>query len=225
MAETRKCSTSLMQSFVRRALTASAATVCLAGLGMFAVPAAVAAINQASMDATAQTLEVSPFAASPAATVALDAAARDEFTVVEFTLVQWPVGANIPISSGFGYRSCAGCSTFHTGIDFTPGAGTPVEAIADGVVVSSPVADGSWGVHVTLQHDVDGVTFFSSYAHMQTGTMNLAMGDTVTRGQVLGLVGSTGQSNGAHLHFVMRDANGTFINPLPWMQQHVNIAD
>jgi murein DD-endopeptidase MepM/ murein hydrolase activator NlpD len=214
-----------MQSFLRRALTVSVATVCLAALGMFAVPAAVAAINQASMDATAQTLEVSPFAASPAASVALDAAARDEFTIVEFSLVQWPVGANIPISSGFGYRSCAGCSTFHTGIDFTPGAGTPVEAIADGVVVSSPVADGSWGVHTTIEHNIDGVIFRSSYAHMQTGSMSVQLGDTVTRGQVLGLVGSTGQSNGAHLHFVIRDANGTFLNPLPWMTTHVNIAD
>ena len=214
-----------MQSFLRRALTVTVATACLAALGMFAVPAAVAAINQASMDATAQTLEVSPFAASPAASVALDAAARDEFTIVEYSLVQWPVGANISISSGFGYRSCEGCSSFHTGIDFTPGAGTPVEAIADGVVVSSPVADGSWGVHTTIEHNIDGVIFYSSYAHMQTGSMSVQLGDTVTRGQVLGLVGSTGQSNGAHLHFVMRDANGTFINPLPWMQQHVNIAD
>jgi murein DD-endopeptidase MepM/ murein hydrolase activator NlpD len=214
-----------MQSFLRRALTVSVAAVCLAVLGTLAVPAAVAAINQASLDASAQTLEVSRWAASPAAEVALDAAARDEFAIVEFTLVQWPVGATTPISSGFGYRSCDGCSTFHTGIDFTPGAGTPIEAIADGVVVSSPVADGSWGVHVTLEHNVDGVIFRSSYAHMQTGSMTLSMGDTVTRGQVLGLVGSTGQSNGAHLHFTIQDSSGSFINPLPWMQAHVNIAD
>jgi murein DD-endopeptidase MepM/ murein hydrolase activator NlpD len=225
MAETRKCSTSLMQSFLRRALTVSVAAVCLAVLGTLAVPAAVAAINQASLDASAQTLDVSPYAASTTAKVAVEAAARDEFTIVEYTLVQWPVGADVPISSGFGNRSCEGCSSFHTGVDFTPGAGTPVEAIADGVVVSSPVADGSWGVHVTIEHNVDGVIFTSSYAHMQTGSMNLSMGDTVTRGQVLGLVGSTGQSNGAHLHFVIRDAGGTFINPQPWMQAHVNIAD
>ncbi len=80
-------------------------------------------------------------------------------------------------------------------------------------------------MHVSIQHNVDGVIFTSSYAHMQTGSMSLSMGDTVTRGQVLGLVGSTGQSNGAHLHFVIRDSGGTFINPLPWMQAHVNIAD
>lgn len=223
MAETRKCPTSLMQSFLRRAATVTVAAVCLAVLGTLAVPAAVGSIRQASLDAAAQTVEVVPFASTASAAVALDAAARDEFTIVEYTLVQWPVGRGVSISSHFGYRSCANCSTFHTGVDFTPGAGTPVHAIADGVVVSSPVADGSWGVHVTLEHNIDGVIFRSSYAHMQTGTMNLSMGDYVSRGQVLGLVGSTGQSNGAHLHFVMRDANGTFINPLPWLNEHVNI--
>ena len=60
-----------MQSFLRRALTVSVAAVCLAVLGTLAVPAAVAAINQASMDASAQTLEVSSYAASPAAKVAV----------------------------------------------------------------------------------------------------------------------------------------------------------
>jgi murein DD-endopeptidase MepM/ murein hydrolase activator NlpD len=214
-----------MQSFVRRALTVSVAAVCLAGLGTLTVPAAVAAINQASLDASAQTLQVSPFASSSAATVALDAAARDEFAIVEYTLVQWPVAADTGISSPFGYRSCDGCSAFHTGIDLTAGAGNPIEAIADGVVVSSPVADGSWGVHVTIEHNVDGVIFRSSYAHMQTGSMNLALGDTVTRGQVVGRVGNTGQSNGAHLHFTIQEADGTFINPQPWLQAYVNIAD
>ena len=53
---------------------------------------------------------------------------------------------------------------------------------------------------------------------MQTGSMTVSLGDTVTRGQVLGLVGSTGQSNGAHLHFTIQDSDGTFINPLPWLQ-------
>lgn len=225
MAETRKCFPSLMQSFLRRALAVSVTAVLLAILGMIAVPAAVAAINQASMDATAQTLTISPSASSVEAPVALAAAARDEFTVVEYTLVQWPVPADTGVSSYFGPRSCAGCSAFHTGVDLTAGAGAPIEAIADGVVVSSPVADGSWGVHVSIEHNIDGVVFRSSYAHMQTGSMNLSLGDTVTRGQVVGRVGNTGQSNGAHLHFVIRDADGTFINPLPWLQTYVNIAD
>jgi murein DD-endopeptidase MepM/ murein hydrolase activator NlpD len=211
-----------MNSFFRRALAVSVAGVCLVGVGTITVPAAFAAIQQAQLDATAQSFELS---ASWKTATAIVEPERDEFEITEFTLVQWPLSADTTISSGFGYRSCEGCSTFHSGIDFTPGAGVPIEAIADGVVVGSSVADGSWGVHVTIEHDVDGVTYRSAYAHMQSGSMTLAIGDTVKRGQVIGRVGNTGQSFGAHLHFVIQTADGTFINPLPWMREHVNIVD
>lgn len=211
-----------MNSFFRRALAASVAGVCLAGIGALTVPAAVAAIQQAQLDATAQSFEVSSSWANAAAILEPE---RDEFAITEYTVVQWPLSANTTISSFFGYRSCEGCSTMHSGIDFTPGAGVPIEAIADGVVVASSVADGSWGVHVTIEHNVDGVTYRSAYAHMQSGSMTLEIGDTVTRGQVIGRVGNTGQSFGAHLHFVIQTADGTFINPLPWMREHVNIVE
>lgn len=211
-----------MNSFFRRVLTVSVAGVCLAGVGTITVPAAVAAIQQAQLDATAQSFEVSAAWSTAAAVLEPE---RDAFAITEYTVVQWPLAADTTISSFFGYRSCEGCSTMHSGIDFTPGAGVPIEAIADGVVVGSSVADGSWGVHVTIEHDVDGVTYRSAYAHMQSGSMTLEIGDTVTRGQVIGGVGNTGQSYGAHLHFVIQTADGTFINPLPWMREHVNIAD
>ncbi len=211
-----------MNTFVRRALAVSVAGVCLTAVGTFTVPAAVAAIQQAQLDATAQSFELSSSWATAAAVLEPE---RDAFGVTEFSLVQWPVGAATTISSGFGYRSCAGCSSFHTGVDFTPGEGTPIEAVADGVVVDSTVADGSWGVHLSIQHDIDGVVFITSYAHMQTGSMSLQIGDTVSRGDVIGRVGSTGQSNGAHLHFTVQTADRTFINPLPWLTAHVNIAD
>jgi murein DD-endopeptidase MepM/ murein hydrolase activator NlpD len=211
-----------MNSFFRRALAVSVAGACLVGIGTITVPAAFAAIQQAQLDATAQSFELS---ASWKTATAIVEPERDDFEITEFTLVQWPLSADTTISSGFGYRSCAGCSTFHSGIDFTPGAGVPIEAIADGVVVASSVADGSWGTHVTIEHNVDGVTYRSAYAHMQSGSMTLAIGDTVKRGQVIGRVGNTGQSFGAHLHFVIQTADGTFINPLPWMREHVNIVD
>ena len=79
-------------------------------------------------------------------------------------------------------------------------------------------------VGTMLEHVIDGVVVRSSYAHMQSGSMTLSMGDTVERGQVLGLVGNTGQSFGAHLHFTIQNASGTFINPLTWMREHVNIG-
>lgn len=210
-----------MQSFVRRALTVSVAAVCLVGAGAFAVPAAVAALEQASVEAAAQSYPVSPTWA--AAVDAVDAP-RDGFTVSQFSLVQWPLSEGTSVSSFFGYRSCDGCSTMHSGIDFTPGAGVPIEAVADGVVVASTVADGSWGTHTVIEHDIDGVTYYSSYAHMQSGSARFSIGDTVSRGDVLGLVGSTGQSTGAHLHFTIQTADRTFIDPLPWMRAHVNIG-
>lgn len=211
-----------MLPITRRALVAGTATLCLTGLAVFGAPAAVAAIRQYQLDASAQSFVVTSFAAKSA--TAATTVERDAFGVTEFTVIQWPVDPATPISSYFGYRSCAGCSTFHSGIDFTPGAGAPIEAIADGVVVASTVADGSWGVHVTIEHDVDGVIYRSSYAHMQTGSMTLTIGDTVKRGQVIGLVGDTGQSTGYHLHLSIQDAEGTFLDPLTWMRAHVTEA-
>ena len=211
-----------MNTFVRRALTVSVVGVCLTAAGTLTYPAAVAALQQAQLDSTAQSFLLS--SSWKTATEALEPE-RDEFAITKFTLVQWPVGAGATVSSFFGARSCEGCSTFHSGIDFTPGAGVPIEAIADGVVVASSVADGSWGTHVTIEHDIDGVVYRTSYAHMQSGSMPFQLGDAVSRGEVIGRVGNTGQSMGAHLHFTVQTADGTFINPLPWMNAHVNILD
>jgi len=53
--------------------------------------------------------------------------------------------------------------------------------------------------------------------------LQLAVGQTVKRGQLVGLVGSTGQSTGAHLHFGIEDASGTFIDSLVWLRQYANV--
>ena len=211
-----------MNTFVRRALAASVTGVCLAALGTVGVPAAVAAIQQAQIDATAQNFDVSASFTG----VALDQLPkRDDFEVTHFTLVQWPVGSGSPISSYFGGRSCEACSSFHHGIDFTPGAGTPIEAIADGVVVQQVGSLSGLGVTVAIDHVIDGVAYRSSYSHMQSGSLTVSPGDVVTRGQVIGRVGATGLTSGAHLHFTLQDAAGTYFNPLPSMRDHVNIDD
>lgn len=209
-----------MNSFFRRALAVSVTGVCLAAAGTLAVPAAFAAIEEAQLDATSQSFELSASWTDAAASVTDE---RDEYAVTTFSLVQWPLPAHTHISSYFGYRSCAGCSTMHSGIDFTPGAGVPIEAIADGVMVAPSLSDGSLGVHVTIEHNIDGVIVRSTYAHLQSGSVAFQIGDTVKRGQVIGLVGNTGQSVGPHLHFGIQTADGTLINPLPWMREHVNI--
>lgn len=144
---------------------------------------------------------------------------RDAFALSYYTPIQWPVSPDSTISSYFGHRAspCPGCSTQHSGVDFTPGYGTPVHAIADGVVVSRPMS--GWGSYVMLQHEVDGQVVLSGYAHMITGS-TVPVGTVVKRGQVIGRVGNTGESSGAHLHFSIIRGD-TFIEPLSWMRSHV----
>lgn len=148
---------------------------------------------------------------------------RDDFSLTYYTPVQWPINPGSPISSYFGGRAapCAGCSTNHHGVDFTPGAGVPVHAIADGVVVSMPI--GGLGTQVVIKHVIDGQTVYSAYGHMQSGSAT-AVGTRVRMGDVVGRVGNTGMSSGTHLHLAIMVGDWNFIDPLPWMRAHVTEA-
>ncbi|WP_173924449.1 M23 family metallopeptidase [Agromyces sp. Marseille-P2726] len=144
-------------------------------------------------------------------------------SVVKSGLVVWPVVSWEKRASGFGPREapCGGCSTFHDGIDFNPGNGTPVMSIADGVVVLATENGGGLGVNVEVQHNIDGELITSSYAHMQYGSLAVSVGDQVTAGQQLGLVGSTGQSTGPHLHLEMFGADGVRFDGFAWLSARV----
>jgi hypothetical protein len=97
---------------------------------------------------------------------------------------------------------------FHAGLDIAAGEGTPVRAIAAGVVTfAGPIADGA--VVVEVEH-APGVT--SAYAHLQPDPP-AREGEPVMAGQVLGFVGLTGTTTGAHLHLAVF-ADGEFIDPL-----------
>ncbi len=146
---------------------------------------------------------------------------RDGFGVTTFTLVQYPVPTGTTVSSGFGLRVCNGCDTNHTGTDFNPGNGHPIQSIADGMVVEVSFDAGGYGQHVVVEHVIDGQIVRSLYAHMQAGSPPVAVGDVVLRGQQLGLVGQTGQATGPHLHFEII-IDGTKIDPYPWLVAHVN---
>jgi hypothetical protein len=119
--------------------------------------------------------------------------------------IRWPFPYPVPISSGFGDRAapCRGCSTTHSGIDFNPGWGAAIFAIADGVVYEHGEGGTSWGTYVILKHTIDGQTVFSGYAHMQSGSSPLVVGEEIKVGDFVGLVGATGQATGAHLHFTI----------------------
>ena len=139
--------------------------------------------------------------------------------------IRWPFPYPVTISSGFGDRAapCRGCSTAHSGIDFTPGAGAAIFAIADGVVYEHGEGGSSWGNYVILQHVVDGQTVYSGYAHMQSGSSPMVVGQEVKVGDFVGLVGSTGQATGAHLHFTISlEEPMHYVDPFTWLKAHAS---
>lgn len=119
--------------------------------------------------------------------------------------IRWPFPYAVPISSGFGDRAapCRGCSTSHSGIDFNPGYGAAIFAIADGTVVDVSGGGSSWGTYAVIEHQIDGQTVYSGYAHMVSGSTPLVVGQEIKVGDFVGLVGATGQATGAHLHFTI----------------------
>lgn len=112
------------------------------------------------------------------------------------------------ITSGFGMRRhpILGYRRMHAGIDFKARYGTPIAAVSDGRVTSAGRAGGC-GIAVRLEHG-GGLT--TRYCHMSQ--MAVRAGQQVRRGQVIGYVGSTGLSTGAHLHYEMY-RGGRVINP------------
>ena len=135
--------------------------------------------------------------------------------------IRWPFPYTVPISDGWGPRvaPCDGCSTFHQGVDFTPGSGTPIYAVADGVVEehSGDSDFESFGNHVVIQHSIPGQNVESLYAHMITGSSKLQPGDVVKVGDFIGLVGETGSAVGAHLHFEIH-IDKVPVDPFAWLQ-------
>ena len=122
----------------------------------------------------------------------------------------WPVAGTI--TSGFGNRihPIFGVMRFHSGIDIAAPYGTPVKAADGGQVVQAGYF-GGYGYSVMLYH---GGGFATWYAHLSS--INVSMGQPVQRGQVIGLVGSTGWSTGPHLHFEVR-INGAPQNPRAYL--------
>ena len=222
-----------------RRLLAVGATVAAVGLfGAIALPAQADTLSgdtSLSTPATPATPAVPAAPATPAspaapgtgeavpAAPAAPAAAKPKKAKKKHTAVSMPVKKGTRISSKYGYRHapCWGCSSFHKGLDFNPGYGKPVRAIADGVVTVAN-SRGEFGVHASVKHKVDGKVVTSGYAHMQYGSMHLRVGQKVKRGQIIGRVGTTGMSTGAHLHFTLKSGGGKLINPLTWLKKHVN---
>jgi murein DD-endopeptidase MepM/ murein hydrolase activator NlpD len=97
----------------------------------------------------------------------------------------------------------------HLGVDFAAARGTPVRAVASGVVTFAG-RNGEYGNHVAIDHQTP---YGSSYSHLQRIARGLRRGAAVRKGQVIGYVGRSGLATGPHLHFMLFK-NGTYVNPL-----------
>ena len=121
--------------------------------------------------------------------------------------------ANFTFTSAFGVRSdpFAGSAAMHAGIDLASRSGTPIYATADGVVDRAEWF-GGYGTMVEIDHG-KGIT--TRYGHMSR--IAARPGARVTRGDLIGYVGSTGRSTGNHLHYEVR-IDGRAVNPMPFLQ-------
>jgi murein DD-endopeptidase MepM/ murein hydrolase activator NlpD len=97
----------------------------------------------------------------------------------------------------------------HRGVDFSAPAGTPVRAVASGVVTFAG-RSGQYGNHIEIEHQQPYAT---SYSHLQGFVRGLRVGTTVRKGQVIGYVGQSGMATGPHLHFMLFE-NGIYVDPL-----------
>ncbi|AGW40485.1 cell wall binding protein [Leifsonia xyli subsp. cynodontis DSM 46306] len=148
----------------------------------------------------------------------------DTFTNDPNGAIQWPFPVGVPISSFFGPRTAptAGASSNHLGVDFTPGAGVPIRIIADGVVRDVVTRGDGCGVNVTIDHMIGGKLVSSKYCHMQTGSARVSVGQRVTVGEIVGLVGNTGVSTGAHLHLEIRLNGIDSVDPYAWLKANAS---
>ncbi|MEV8252350.1 M23 family metallopeptidase [Rhodoglobus sp. NPDC076762] len=122
-------------------------------------------------------------------------------------------------TAAFGYpdrSGCAVCSTFHKGIDFSAGCGSPIYAAGPGTVTAAGWNSGGYGNWVTIDH---GGGFTTIYGHMPNGGVLATEGQLVSAGDQIGIEGSTGLSSGCHLHFQL-NINGNPVDPRPFMLQH-----
>lgn len=122
----------------------------------------------------------------------------------------WPVNGSV--TSGFGPRThpISGGTRTHAGLDIAASSGTPIKAADDGTIVMAG-SNGGYGLFTLIDH---GNGLATAYAHQSS--IGVRVGQRVSRGEVIGNVGSTGQSTGPHLHWEVR-VNGNPVDPRGWV--------
>ena len=125
------------------------------------------------------------------------------------------------MASGFGYRTdpFTKARKMHEGMDFTAKTGTPIFATGDGVVARADNTVSGYGNHIVIRH---GFGYETLYGHLSK--YKSRAGQRVKRGDVIGYVGSTGRSEGPHLHYEVHK-NGKVVNPLNFYYGNISAVE
>ena len=125
------------------------------------------------------------------------------------------------MASGFGYRTdpFTKVRKMHEGMDFTAKTGTPVFATGDGVVTQADNRASGFGNHIVIRH---GYGYETLYAHLSK--YNCKAGHRIKRGDIIGYVGSTGRSEGPHLHYEVHK-DGRVVNPLNFYYGNISAVE
>ena len=126
------------------------------------------------------------------------------------TLIRTPI-SGARLSSSFGHRKhpVSGFNAMHKGVDFAAPHGTPIIAAGSGVIREAGWK-GSFGRYIRIRHNA---TYGTAYAHLSRIAPNIRPGSLVKQGEIIGYVGSTGRSTGAHLHYEVM-VNNRQVNPM-----------
>lgn len=144
--------------------------------------------------------------------------------VEETTRVMFPLPDGTWVrTSPFGWRThpITEQRALHAGSDFAAPDGTPIFAVADGLVVRADYSETGGGV-IVIEHTVGGQRVASTYIHMWAQGIHIAPGQSVTAGQHIGDVGSSGQSTGPHLHLQIHPGGqgAATVDADAWLTEH-----
>jgi len=141
----------------------------------------------------------------------------------------WPTDTK-RITSKYGPRKhpiTGATQSFHNGVDIAQSGSRPIYAVADGLVRRSYLSS-SYGETIMIKHSINGLIWESVYAHMRSGSRKFRVGDKVKQGDVIGFMGSTGNSTGQHLHFELHKKGlwnikkSNSVNPEDYLDKNLN---
>lgn len=170
-------------------------------------------LDKANVPSLAAVADAADIAASSGRNQLVSLPVRRAFSATSVSIPsRMPVeGVRLTSDYGLRFHPVLGGRRQHKGVDLAGPVGTPVHATADGSV-SKAEWFSSYGLYVSLEHGGDLQT---RYGHMSR--LNVAAGQQVRKGDIIGYIGSTGRSTGPHLHYEVRVA-GQAVNPIPYMQ-------